>query len=197
MRTFSYPVLAFRQQVSAPVQVAFVAHAGEILEWAGVPRKSDELLTGYQRFRDDKRVDQEIVPFFSDQRNCSPTAIIVALRGDSGLGRCHLDPSVVEPGKIVQGTLTIQFDDAKIGTDAVLEAAARYVQGRLATSLEGNGRNERDNEEDEGEDGEEEGEAEDEETIAHLGTVTLARLKELLDDRANRENPHFRGNRSA
>lgn len=55
MTPFVYRVLMFRQQEDAPIQVAFVAHASEVLSWAGVPRKSDELLTGFQRFRDTKR----------------------------------------------------------------------------------------------------------------------------------------------
>ncbi|HQU46564.1 MAG TPA: hypothetical protein PK867_27405, partial [Pirellulales bacterium] len=102
MKTFRYSVFAFRQQAAAPVQVAFVAPAQEILQWSGVPRKSDELLTGYQRFLDDQRVNEEIVPFFQDPKNCSPTAIIIALRKDSGLGKCLLDGADnIEPGKII------------------------------------------------------------------------------------------------
>ena len=86
MNKFEYDVLAFRQQEESPIQVTFVANAGDIMIWSGVPRKQDELLAGYQRFRDDNRINQEIVPFFQNDKNCSPTAVIVALRKGSGIG---------------------------------------------------------------------------------------------------------------
>src|SRR4051794_34735071 len=101
MKHYEYPVLAFRQQAESPVQVAFVAHSAEVLKWAGVPRKSDEFLTGYQRFKDDKRIRQEVVPFFQNPKNCSPTAIILALRAKTGLGSCRL-------AKLPEGTGPIQ-----------------------------------------------------------------------------------------
>src|SRR5690348_11972457 len=132
MSEFVYPIFAFRQQKDAPVQVAFVAHSREILEWAGVPRKSDGLLTGYQRFKDDVRITQDIVRFFQDPRNCSPTAIIVALRKDVGLGKCYLEKTEFSPGIVTETKLHIEVDDNLMKGNAVFEAALRYVDDRLS-----------------------------------------------------------------
>src|SRR5262245_7139169 len=121
MKQYRYKVFAFRQQESSPIQVAFIAKAGEVMDWAGVPRKSDELLTGFQRFRDDSRIDQEIVPYFQDSRNCSPTAIIVALRRDSGIGKCSLETSDIPMGQVIETFLTIEFDEEALNSDKLFE----------------------------------------------------------------------------
>ena len=163
----TYEVIAFRQQAESPIQVAFVAHAGEILSWAGIPRKSDELLTGYQRFLDEKRVDVQILPFFQTPENCSPTAVIVALRKDSTLGRCELANESIAPGQIVNTTLTISLDEATLQTDELFETALRYVNGRLAQEEpdpQGTA-----NEDEECEVEEEGEETSEDETLAHLG----------------------------
>src|SRR5689334_7034810 len=132
MSRYAYQVLAFRQQEQSPIQVAFVAHAADILEWSGVPRKSDELLTGYQRFRDLRRIDQDIVPFFQNPQNCSPTAVIVALRKNAGLASCTLENvDRLRAGEIATATLRIEVaDDMAVG-DRVFLAALEYVNTRL------------------------------------------------------------------
>jgi len=135
VKQYRYPVLAFRQQEKAPTQVTLVAHSGEVLNWAGVPRKSDELLTGYQRFKDDDRINRQIVPFFQDPHNCSPTAIIVALRKDSGLGRCFLEKPI-PVGEIVSTTLNIELDEEALESDKVFEAAIKYIDDRITQAGE-------------------------------------------------------------
>jgi hypothetical protein len=131
-KQFSYPVFAFRQQTGSPIQVAFVAPAGEILDWAGVPRKSDELLTGYQRFCDPNRVNQEIVPFFQNPMNCSPTAIILALRADSGFGTCTLDGiENLAINQVMSTTMRITLGTDDDDPQSVFNAASKYVNTRL------------------------------------------------------------------
>src|SRR6267142_4291841 len=134
MKEYTYQVVAFRQQEDSPIQVAFVAHTAEVLEWAGVPRKSDELLTGYQRFIDSSRINTQIVPFFQDRHNSSPTSIVLALRRDSGLGRCTLDNPTVPAGEVVNTVLRIQIDDTDLNTDNLFIKALEYVNDRLAGS---------------------------------------------------------------
>lgn len=197
MATYPYTVLAFKQQTDSPIQVAFVAHAGEIMNWVGVPRKSDELLTGYQRFRDRNRINQEIVPFFQNPQNCSPTAIIVSLRGDSKLGRCTLETTDIPPGSIVPTKLFIEVDEEALNTNRVFEAALQYVNSRLDTTEEARivseeSPGDEDTILDEEVTGDDTGDDTDEvEEIDHLGTATLQRMKELLDDRQNWENTEF------
>jgi hypothetical protein len=195
MKTYTYDVLAFRQQEHSPIQVAFVAYAGEVMDWVGVPRKSDELLTGYQRFLDPNRINQQIVPFFQNPRNSSPTAIIVALRRDSGLGKCTLEASDVPAGKVILTKLHIEIDNTALDTDDVFVSALEYVNSRLAANSPSTSSTVEDGESDEDEEEllvvDEETEDESEE-IAHLGTVTLQRMKELLDDKSNWTNPGFK-----
>jgi hypothetical protein len=216
MSVFEYPVTIFRQQSKAPLQVAFVARAADVLKWGGIPRKSDELLTGYQRFRDTERIDREIVPFFQDPSNCSPTAIIVALRKDSGLGTTKITCSVADFDELsaedllqgVQGVLTITVDDDALETDAVFSAALGYVTERLASDDENGDDENGDDEEDDleatddgiiedtgGENGDDaEGGSDDAdfEDGFHLGTTTLHKLQSLLIDKQNWANTDFR-----
>lgn len=191
MTKFEYPVLAFRQQKGAPIEVAFVAYAGDVLKWSGIPRKSDELLTGFQRFKDEKRIDQEIVPFFANPANCSPTAIIVALRKDSGIGKCVLKDQNVAAGAIVQTTLVIELDEKALETDEVFSAAQEYVDKRLGAEADEADDSEEEDEAEADDDEEDDDEDEDEE-IVHLGSVTLKRMKEELDKKSNWENQSFR-----
>lgn len=212
---FEYPAFAFRQQDDSPVEVAFVAHALEVLKWAGVPRKSDEMLTGYQRFLDNKRINQDIVPYFQEPRNCSPTALIVALRRDSGLGSCSLADDV-GVGEVVPTKLVIEIDeDALESSDRVFEAALSYVASRLSgpgdaaesagssgveelrlTEKESQDEAEEEAEEeslDEAEEADEEADSEYRgEDLVNLGSKTLRFLREMLDDRRNWVRKEFR-----
>ena len=180
--------------------MAFVAHAGDILSWAGIPRKSDELLTGYQRFLDEKRVDSQITPFFQTVENCSPTAVIVALRKDSSLGHCKLANESIEPGSIVHTTLTISLNDDALKTDDLFESALAYVNTRMANdnsppSTNNDEGDELEDEEDASPDEDDENYGDDsteDEALAHLGTSTLERMRQLLNDRNNWTNRNFR-----
>ena len=101
MKAYAYDVFAFRQQEEVNIQATFTACADEILDWVGVPRKLDNLSTGYQRFLDKNRIDQERLPFFQspifqNPKNSSPTASQLVLRRDLGLGKCISDPRNLE-----------------------------------------------------------------------------------------------------
>jgi len=192
MKNYKYPVVAFRQQQDSPIQVAFVAYTAEVLEWAGVPRKSDELLTGYQRFIDRSRINSQIVPFFQDQHNSSPTSIVVALRRDSGLGRCTLEHSTVPPGEVVNTFLSVEIDDAKLETDDLYRKALEYVNNRLGNFTIPTDTPDDDSDEDGEEIVSEDDELDETEEITHLGTVTLERMKEFLTDESNWKKPEFR-----
>ena len=67
-----------------------MAPAEKIASFCGVARKSQKNLTNYQRALTDKRVANEIMPFFHDPRNCSPTAIILSLQ-DSPIGKVTIN----------------------------------------------------------------------------------------------------------
>ncbi|MCM5571085.1 hypothetical protein M6I34_11265 [Burkholderiaceae bacterium FT117] len=188
-----YSVFAFRQQAKSPIQVAFVANAGDVLTWAGIPRKSDELLTGYQRFKDDDRINRSIVPFFQNPANCSPTAVIIALRADTGIGRCVLANTEMPVGEVVETQLEIEMDEDAMKTDAIFEQALSYIEQRLGADAEQSEEEvseDDDQDLDEIEDEEENGGATD--ISVHLGTETLAKMRDLLRDKENWVNPAFR-----
>lgn len=190
----TYPVLAFRQQPKSPIQITFVANAGDILTWSGIPRKSDELLTGYQRLKDTDRINRSIVPFFQNPSNCSPTAVIIALRSDTGIGSCTLKTTDIPPGEVVETVLTIKVDDAALATDQVFEQALSYVKDRLSKDIGmdvvGDEVNDDDEDLDEAED--EEDETSNSDVSVHLGSETLAKMRELLEDQTNWTLPAFR-----
>lgn len=196
IKTFRYKAIAFRQQPKAPIQVTFVAPSGEILEWAGIPRKSDEFLTGYQRFQDRNRIDRELVPFFGNPENCSPTAAILALRSASPIGGCVLADSDLREGDIVETEVVITVDEERLSSDEIFEIALVDVERRLEhdsdeTRAEPGDEDEiQDLEDADGSD--EEDDDSGSEAPVHLGTVTLARLAEMLRDEKKWLIPAFR-----
>jgi hypothetical protein len=189
----SYEVFAFRQQKNSPIQLAFVAPAGQVMSWAGVPRKSDELLTGYQRFLDDVRIKTEVLPFFQNPMNCSPTAAIVALRKNAGMNGCdlrfHDGSDDVGQGVVKPATLIINQIHYSDDSDQIFEDALAYVKERLAFEASEPDDN------DEGEISEDDldidSDDEQEEPI-HLGSETLVRMKKLLEDKSNWNRKEFR-----
>lgn len=78
--THKYSGIAYRQTTdsSAPWLVTFVATAEDISSWAGIPRRSEKGLIGFQRPDDERRVTQA-EGFFKNTKNQSPTALIVGI----------------------------------------------------------------------------------------------------------------------
>lgn len=59
MQRKTYPGFAFRQgmSASAPLIVSFVAPAEEVIDWAGMPRRSaDDAMAGFQRRLPDRAI---------------------------------------------------------------------------------------------------------------------------------------------
>ena len=199
--SWSYEAFVFRQRDRAPLLVSFVAPAAEILAWTGVPRKSDELLTGYQRFRDKARIDNEIVPFFQNAQNCSPTAIILALRRKSALGACRLDmkdaegrailPASIKPGQVVRATLVVDFECKDI--ESAFLAASTFISQRLVNSpdSEGDESGEVTADADDQDDSTTDSTEDSDEEAIHLGTETLRRMQTLVEEKANWSKPAF------
>ncbi|MEJ8826286.1 hypothetical protein WKW80_30405 [Variovorax humicola] len=66
------------QDPGAPWLISFVATAEEVSTWAGIPRRSEKGLVGFQRPDDAARVDRA-QEYFKDPVNQSPTALIVGI----------------------------------------------------------------------------------------------------------------------
>lgn len=75
-----YPATAYRQaaSASAPVLVSFVATAEDLLTWAGIPRRTEQSMFGFQRIEDSGRVARA-KEFFRLPPNQSPTALVVGV----------------------------------------------------------------------------------------------------------------------
>lgn len=82
---YTYRATAYRQASNSesPLLISFVATAEEILQWAGIPRRAEEGLIGFQRTADPVRV-QKAAEFFRQAENQSPTALILGLHPSSG-----------------------------------------------------------------------------------------------------------------
>ncbi|MEZ4424959.1 MAG: hypothetical protein R3E98_16310 [Gemmatimonadota bacterium] len=91
--------------------------------------------------------------------------------------------------------LTVSLDEDRLETADVFTAAQAYVRDRFAAAGEaGEGSSDADDEADEDEEDSEDSEDGEEQDapITHLGTVTLQRMRELLDDESNWSNDGFR-----
>jgi hypothetical protein len=77
------PGYTYRQSdlPAAPIIFSFVASVDQLERWCGVPRRIDDVGTGFQRTFEEGRV-KKIQKFFSVRENCSPTAIAVGFRSD-------------------------------------------------------------------------------------------------------------------
>ncbi|MBD2094472.1 hypothetical protein H6F90_04815 [Trichocoleus sp. FACHB-591] len=90
--SYEYPAIRYWQLPGAEHKsiICFAAPCDEILNWAGIPRKSEAIvedvssekileLHGYQREKDDKRIDK-LVDFYQSPENVIPTSVLLAAR---------------------------------------------------------------------------------------------------------------------
>ncbi len=77
-KSYKYACLRYTQNADRPNLVTFNAAASDISDWAGVPSKSEKFHGGFQRALG-KRYKQ-IIDFFEDEQNTSPTAVVIAFR---------------------------------------------------------------------------------------------------------------------
>jgi hypothetical protein len=189
--------LGFLQNSKSPELFSFVASSNELLQFCGVARKSQDLLTNYQRALDPERVEREITPFFRIPDNCSPTAIVISLQQTNVCEIAFADTGIspLDPG-IHLKTLTLTFKDASVlPRETVIGLARAFLDERLGSDPtasvdsalqseeevdtdQANGK-EADTPEDEVADGEDE-EGEDEEAV-EIGHSVLRTLRDRLD----------------
>src|SRR5688572_13002819 len=77
----TYRAMGFRQAVdpNTPWIITLVAPAEELLDWAGIPRRTvDEEMAGFQRAFDEKRVEKANA-FFDIGVNQSPTSVVIGI----------------------------------------------------------------------------------------------------------------------
>jgi hypothetical protein len=182
--TREYPVVAYKQSKhsQAPILLSLVVPAEELLCWAGIPRRAEDRLIGFQRPDSPDRV-QAAKMFFNLSCNQSPTALIIGIHKATPNAKLLVNG---DPSKgPVQGTLTITDDLDAISLDEVIERVRAQLLGRLQspadTEPRNNGETEDDleTEEDLGLDGE----AEENGDEVELGKSIIDSLLQKLDDR--------------
>ena len=189
MKSQTYQGVAYRQGTAPEVSwiVSFVAPAEEILDWAGIPRRTeDDEMSGFQRAFDPGRVDQA-KQFFDIPLNQSPTAIVVGFHPPtSGTPRVELTFQADKPTENIQPcTLTIHYPDSMDDHDA-LEQIRGQIGRRIADSGDSDIPDSEGNAEDEVED-EEEPAPQMQTRELELGRSLLVKLSKRLDDSTWRE----------
>lgn len=76
--SFEYLAQRFKPRAeSAQRLLLFVAPAGEIISWAGVPRKAFDYQHGFQRTLNAGRVKEVAAYYVADKHNISPTSVVI------------------------------------------------------------------------------------------------------------------------
>jgi hypothetical protein len=78
---FEYIAQQYEPRDGAGQVLLFVAPAGEIRNWAGVPRKAFDYQHGFQRTLNPSRIDDVAAFFKEDAKNITPTSVVVGLTG--------------------------------------------------------------------------------------------------------------------
>lgn len=185
-KIFKYQGMAYRQGRDAltPWLVSIVVPAEELLEWAGIPRRSETDLMGFQRAYDPKRV-QAAREFFVEPANVSPTAVVVGVHPshDEDVRLELLDSDGPDASAIRPCRLEVEWNDDQ-PLDAIVELVAGRIDERLANESDSDLG---DVDEDRAEDEEESQEDLDEDGDVHefeMGRSILERLRTRLDEPA-------------
>ncbi|HYM46322.1 MAG TPA: hypothetical protein VES65_09230, partial [Solirubrobacteraceae bacterium] len=134
-RVRTYQGIAYRQSRSpdAPYLVSFVAVAEELLEWAGIPRRSEENLVGFQRGFDEIRVDRA-KRYFDIPENQSPTALVLGLHPPAGRDPDALTVEMegTDGDAIRPCTITVRYSDSDYSCEEIVAAVRRQLDYRLS-----------------------------------------------------------------
>jgi hypothetical protein len=137
--TYEYTAQRFspREGSTQPL-LLFVAPAGEIRGWAGVPRKAFDYQHGFQRTLQPNRI-ADVVRYYKDEKaNFSPTSIVVGLTGVVSI--TPLTPpgtgTVAGPVETVRLKITIPNYEVMLVTDLINEAMAALKKRIPASTID-------------------------------------------------------------
>ncbi|MFV8669540.1 hypothetical protein ACNRC9_11050 [Ralstonia pseudosolanacearum] len=135
MKTLEYSATAYRQALNpdAPWLISFVAPAEEVHTWAGIPRKTDNTLTGFQRPDEEPRVLKAKDYFSQFTTNQSPTSLVLGIHQQSnGKRLVDLQFEDQDEDKSVRSCkLIITLDEDEPLADAV-ERLKAQIRSRIA-----------------------------------------------------------------
>ena len=183
---YKYKFLAYKQSShdDANTILSFVASSNEIAEWSGVPRRTDQLLTGFQRVDDPKRVERA-KEFFKKPFNQSPTSLLVGFMKESIGINIEFDDNVIDDKiDLKTGTLTIEMDEEQ-NIEFLSENIVNSIDKRLALisdeDSETDENDDSDEDKDDSDEDNEDADDEDSETI-EVGKSLLKELRTKLSD---------------
>lgn len=129
-QNFSYIAQRFHPRETEQPLLLFVAPAGDIRTWAGVPRKAFDYLHGFQRTLQPERV-LDVARFFGeDRRNVSPTAVVVGLRSSVAIVALT-NPATSDTVDLVEVRISAPDYEAT-PIENLAEEALRELEQRLA-----------------------------------------------------------------
>lgn len=140
LQTKKYPAVAYRQarDPNANWIVSFVTSADDLVQWAGVPRRTQQIVTGFQRLEDDARI-KRAQEFFRMGLNQSPTALIVGIHpigpgSEKAVELRFLDSD--EDSSVRQAELIVSYDDSEQNLEAIRARIREQIRIRLTQDAE-------------------------------------------------------------
>lgn len=133
MPRFEYLATAYRQASASDAAwiINFVAPAEELRLWAGIPRRSDHNLAGFQRAPDAARI-QKAKDFFKQPANQSPTALIVGLHPGASTLNGPISVEGLDPlRRISPCRLIVSLDDRELAANELAASVKAQIEYRL------------------------------------------------------------------
>lgn len=185
-----FPATAYRQAMdpAAPWLISFVASAEQVHSWAGIPRKTDKALTGFQRPDDKNRVLKAQDYFSKFTKNQSPTSLVLGIHpqadGDPLVRLEFLEGD--ENQSIRACRVVINYDQNESLESAVARLKSQIVSRIGDADAEDAGELQSDEDAEESEETEDGGEEinGDQDSEIELGKSLLQGLLQKLDDPA-------------
>lgn len=132
---YVYEAQRFKPRPGAQQELLlFVAPASEIRTWAGIPRKTFDYQHGFQRTLNPGRVGEVSQFFAHDERNVSPTSVVVGL---SEVVQVESD-ALVHSGTVGAERVRVRItlpDYAAVETPALAELALAELRSRLPEAV--------------------------------------------------------------
>lgn len=131
MPKHTYIAQIFRQRADSNTELLlFVAPAGELKKWAGVPRKTFDYQHGFQRTLHPGRVGELSQFFAEDAENVSPTSIVLGIN----LDQTYVKISPIKGKGASDGLVTIEVDIPDFEQEPI-ETLIRMAAAHLETRL--------------------------------------------------------------